>query len=117
MTPEIRNAIVIARANDYFNIMRTTLFGYIAVAAIIEFGPGGYSAPLTVLVITLAAYGVLAGNTALDDIDKLRNDMDDDMAATSYGQGIKARNIPGLKLTSTVLLWLVGIAELYAILF
>lgn len=116
MTPELRTQIVIARSADYFGVMRTTFFTYLGLAAVIELGPGGYSAPLTTMVIATAAYGILAGGTALDDILALRDDMDDDMAATKYGAGIKARNIPALKMTSTVLLALIGVAELFAIL-
>ena len=67
---------------------------------VIELGPGGYSAPLTMLVVATAAYGILAGGTALDDIINLRGDMDDAMKQTSYGQGITARNIPALKMIS-----------------
>lgn len=115
MTPEIRTNIVASRAADYFGIMRTTLFTMTAIAAIIELGPGGYSAPLAMLVVAISAYGILAGGAALDDISNLRGDLDEDMAKTNYGKGIKARNIPALKMTSAVLLGLVGVAELYAI--
>ena len=115
MTPELRTQIVIARSADYFGVMRTTIFTFLGLAAVIELGPAGYSAPLVTLVIATAAYGILAGGTALDDIIALRDDMDDGMAATAYGGGVKARNIPALKLTSSVLLGLIGLAELYAI--
>ena len=115
MTPELRTRIVIARSADYFGIMRTTLYVFAALAAVIELGPDGYSAPLTMLVVTIAAYGILAGGTALDDIINLRGDMDDDMAQTAYGKGINARNIPALKMVSTVLVALIGVAELYAL--
>jgi len=84
------------------------------VAAIIEHGPDGYSAPLTMLVIAATAYGILAGGTSLDDINALRDDMDEDMANSAYGKGVKARNIPLLKMISTVLLTLIGVAELCA---
>ena len=58
MTPEIRNSIVLARAADYFGIMRTTIFTFVAIAAVIELGPEGYSAPLTMLVVTTGAFGI-----------------------------------------------------------
>ena len=45
----------------------------------------------------------------------LRDDMDEAMAETNYGKLVKARNIGALKMTSTVLLGLVGLAALYAI--
>ena len=115
MTPELRNNIAMSRIDNYSTIMRTSIFTLAGIAAIIELGPNGYSAPLTMLVITTTAYGILAGGTALDDVNALRSDMDDDMANSTYGKGVNARNIPALKMISTVLLSLVGVAELYAI--
>ena len=115
MTPDQRISILLARSADYFGIMRTTIFTLAGIAAIIELGPSGYSAPLTMLVVATAAYGILAGGTALDDIINLRDDMDNEMAKTSYGKGVSARNIPALKMISAVLLALIGVAELYAI--
>ena len=44
MSPELRTEILISRVDNYMNVMRTTIFGLIAVAAAIHFGPGGYSA-------------------------------------------------------------------------
>ncbi|WP_212525103.1 hypothetical protein [Actibacterium sp. MT2.3-13A] len=116
MTPELRSSILLGRVTHYTEIMRTTIFTYAALAAIIEFGPAGYSVPLTVLVVATAAYGILAGGAALDDLINLREDLDDAVAQTAYGRGLKARNLPALKMISAVLLGLVGLAELYAIL-
>ena len=115
MTPETRVQILISRSEQYYAIMRTTMFVFVAIAAIIEFGPGGYSAPLTCLVIAISAYGILAGGTALDDIINLRDDMDEAMAGSAYGAAVKARNIPMLKTVSSVLIGLVGVAELFAL--
>ncbi len=119
MTPDQRIAILNARTGDYFGIMRTSFFTLAAIAAIIELGGGGYSAPLTTLVLAAAAYGILARGSVLDDINNLHDDMDDDMddkmAATAYGKGSAAHNIPALRVISAGLLGLVGLAELYAI--
>jgi hypothetical protein len=115
MTPENRTALVTARTGNYLHIMRTTIFTLVAIAAVIELGPDGYSAPLTMLVIATAAYGILAGGSALDDMINLRGDMDEATAQSSYGKGINARNLPALKTISSVLLGLIAIAELYAI--
>lgn len=117
MTPELRSTILISRVENYNHIMRTTLFVFAAVAATLHFGGDAFSLPLAMLVITITAYGILAGNTALDDILTLRDDMDEDTANTAYGRGVTARNIPALKLTSTVLIGLTGLAELVAVLF
>jgi hypothetical protein len=115
MTPEIRSETVFARNGHYYDIMRTTIFTLTAVAAIIELGSGGYSAPLTMLVIGATAYGILAGGSALDDLNNLRQDMDEATAQTAYGKGALSRNIPALKMISAILLGLIGLAELYVI--
>lgn len=115
MTPEIRNALVMSRTADYFGIVRTTLLIFLGVAAIEAFAPGGFSLPLAILTITVTVFGILAGNTCLDDIIALREDMNAEMAATAYGAGVKTRNIPMLKMISMALLALVGLAELVAI--
>lgn len=115
MTPEIRTKLLLGRVTHYNTVMLTTIFALVAVAAIIELGPGGYSAPLTMLVVASTAYGVLAGGSALEDMINLREDMGKEMAETAYGKGVAARNLPALRMTSAVLLSLVGIAELYAI--
>ena len=117
MDRDQRIALLTARAGDYFGIMRTTIFGFIGVAAVIEFGGGGFSLPLLAIVITLTTYGALAGGTALDDIIAMREDMDDEMAETAYGSGVKARNIPMLKNISGGLVGLIGLAAIIAILF
>jgi len=117
MTPELRNDIVMSRVQNYGDIMRTTFFVFAAVAATLHFGADAYSAPLTMLVIAITAYGILAGNTALNDLIALRDDMEEDMATTAYGKGVATRNIPALKMISTVLIGLTGLAELAAVLF
>jgi hypothetical protein len=117
MTPEIRAKVMTSRSRDYFDVMRTTIFALTAIGAVIQLGPDDYSISLTTLVIATTAYGILAGGTALDDIMNLRDDMDEDTAQTSYGQGIRNRNLPMLKMTSAVLIGLIGLAEILAILF
>ena len=115
MTPELRTQLLIGRLNNYATIMFTTMFVFVGVAVMIELGSGGYSAPLTMLAIGATAYGVLAGGSALDDMTALRDDMDDATAATNYGKTASARNIPMLKNISSVVITLIGLAELYAI--
>ncbi len=117
MTPEIRTDLLIARINHLMSIMRTTIFTMAAIAAIIELGPDGYSAPLITLTIAATLYGILAGGAALDDMIALRGDMDEATANSNYGKAIAARNLPMLKTISTVLLAMVGLAEIAAILF
>jgi hypothetical protein len=115
MTPEIRMQIQVARTSAYNDIMRTTMFTFAVIAAAIHFGDGSYSVPLMALTIAVTLFGILAGGTALDDIDNLRADMDEATANSAYGKNAKARNLGALKMTSSILLGLVGLAEIYAL--
>ncbi|MES0826064.1 hypothetical protein [Ruegeria sp. SCP11] len=115
MDSQLRSELSMGRLDHYYHIMRTTIFAYVALAAIIGFGPEGISLALIVLVIATAAYGILAGKTALADVENLRDDMDEEFAQTSFAKGIKTRNMKGLIMTSNVLLGLIGLAELTAI--
>lgn len=112
---QTRSTLSLARQSHYFDIMRTAIFAFVGLAAIIELGPEGYSAPLTMVVIATTAFGVLGGNTALDDVKNLIADLDAEMAETHFGKGIKTRNVGALKTISAILIGLTGVAELYAI--
>ncbi|MDH5451881.1 MAG: hypothetical protein OEY05_07865 [Paracoccaceae bacterium] len=116
MTTDQTSYVAMSRSAHYFDIMRTTIFTFAAIAAMIHLGPDGFSLALAMLVVATTAYGVLAGGVALDDLANLRDGMDEDMAVSAYGKGLAARNIPTLKMISSVLLGLVGLAELLAIL-
>ena len=111
-----RTQIATTRLSEYHAIMRTTLFTFAALAAMIEFGGGGYSTPLTMMVLATTVYGALASNAALDDLDHLRKDLDDAAKASHYGQGITARNVPMLKVISAALIRVTAPAEIYTIL-
>ncbi|WP_170761875.1 hypothetical protein [Ruegeria lacuscaerulensis] len=115
MDPHLRSELSMGRLDHYYDVMRTTIFSYVAIAAIIGFGPEGISLVLIVLVISTAAYGILAGKTGLEDVENLRDDMDEEFAQTNFARGLKTRNMKGLILTSNILLGLIGLAELIAI--
>lgn len=116
MTPDQRQAIVHARTADYNNIMRTTLFAFFGIGAVLHLGDGSYSAPLLVLSIVITAYGVLAGGTALDDLNALKGDLDDETSGTNYGTGVAGRDIAMLKNISTGCVAITGLACVLAIL-
>lgn len=115
MSPELRTKTAIGRSSNYFEIMRTVLFGFVAVAAIIEFGADGYSAPLAMIIVALTAYGILAGAAAMNDLSALRDDLDEETRSSNYGQELASRNFSALKGISGVLIGLTGLAELYAL--
>lgn len=116
MTPDHRQSIVRSRTNDYNNIMRTTLFSFLGIGAVLHLGDDSYSAPLLILSIVVTAYGVLAGGTALEDINNLKGDMDDDTTATSYGSGVASRDVLMLKNISAGCIALAGLACVLAVL-
>ncbi|TMV06422.1 hypothetical protein FGK63_14845 [Ruegeria sediminis] len=117
MTPEMRSTLSIARLTHYFSIVRTTFFLFVAIAAILILGPQEFSLALAMLVVATTAFGILAGNTALEDIENLRADLSPEVADTNYGKGIKSRNMPMFKALSAGLIGLTGLAQLLAILF
>jgi len=116
MTPDQRQAIVHARTADYNNVMRTTLFTFLGIGAVLYLGDGRFSMPLIVLAVVTTAYGVLAGGTALDDINALKGDMDEETASTSYGGGVMGRDVLMLKMISAGCVGLIGLACVLGIL-
>lgn len=111
----MRTTIAVSRLDNYYGIMRTSVFALVAIAAVLEFAPDRDPIPLAALVVLATAYGALAGDTALSDIQNLVADLDGEIAQTHYGRGVSARNMTALKAASSGLLTLAGLAELYAI--
>ena len=116
MTPELRQSIVHARTTNYTTIMAATIFAFAIIGGVLHLGDGSYSAPLMVLTITVTGFGVLAGGAALDDLANLQGDMTDEFKASGYGVGVAARDFAKLKMVSTVLIGLTGLASVLAIL-
>lgn len=116
MSPELRQSIVHARTANYTFIMAAAIFAFAIIGGVLHLGDGAYSAPLMVLTLTVTAFGILAGGAALDDLVNLQGDMTDAFAATGYGVGVAARDFGKLKLASTVLIGLTGLATVLAIL-
>ncbi|MCA0907453.1 hypothetical protein LCM27_13715 [Ruegeria marisrubri] len=114
MDPQLRAQYAISRFQEYHVIMRTTLFSFVGIAAIISFAPDGYALAQAILVIAVTIYGVVAGGSALDDLESLRDDIDGDFAQTHYARGIKKKNMKALKLMSHGLLGLIGLVLMIA---
>ncbi|MRU16253.1 hypothetical protein FDP25_12495 [Roseovarius sp. A21] len=112
---QIRNSISMARLGHFYGVMQTCIFAFAAITAIIVFSGGAYSAPLAMLVIANTAYGILAGNTAISDVSNLIRDLDEESAKTHFGQGLTRRNMPMLRVASSGLIGLTGLAALVAI--
>ncbi|MEO0702136.1 MAG: hypothetical protein AAFV31_15310 [Pseudomonadota bacterium] len=115
MNSELRMQLQIARTAQYGDIMRTSLFALIAVAAVVGLGVTGVDIPLAVLTVAITLFGAIGGGTALDDVSVLRQDMDEDTAGSAYGRQVKTRNLALLKTLSAALLGLAGLGVLLAI--
>lgn len=115
MTEDQRIALLTARIGNFLYIMRTTLFVLLGIG-IASHVAEGYNSVLMVLSIAITAFGLLAGGAAMDDMAALRDDMSEDMANTTYGRAIKARDFGRLKLISSVLIGLTGLAAVLSLL-
>ena len=82
-----------------------------------HFGADSFSLPLLMLTLAVAAFGILAGNACLDDLQKLQGDMTDEFEATEYGQGVLARDFGAFKMASTAIIGLLALANVLAIVF
>lgn len=73
--------------------LRTVFMGLIATMAIIALADvSQYRLALTVLILTLAIYGILRTRTPMDMISQVTKDMPEDFASTNFGQA--AANTP-----------------------
>ncbi|WP_425043486.1 hypothetical protein [Primorskyibacter sp. S87] len=117
MDPQLRVQYLTGRLDNYYSIMRTTVFALAGLAAIISFAPGKAGMMLAALVVATTAFGILAGSASLNDIDCLRQDIDETTAQTNYGRSAMSRNVGALKLASNLLIGLAGLAEVMTIFF
>ena len=116
MNEDHRIALLSTRIKNYADVMRTTIFTLAAIGIGTQIADG-YNAALLMLAIAVTVYGVLAGGSALDDMQALRQDMSDEVANSNYGKIVNSRNIPMLKTISSVMLCLSGLAAVLAVLF
>ena len=74
-----RNKLVIARVENFNYILRTAMLILLGTLALCIFASGNaHIWPLSITIIGATLYGILAGNTAINDLDALREDMDAD---------------------------------------
>lgn len=107
----------IARANNCYTIIGICGFSIVVIATIQDGDPENLGAALAMLTITTTAFGLLASNTALNDIYRLISDLDEEITQnTHFGRVFRNRTIGSLTLASTALIWLTGLAGLTAIL-
>ena len=116
MNSDFRQNVVHNRAAVYTATMAITLIGFAVIGLALHLGDGAYSAPFMTLTLTLTAFGILAGNSALDDLDNLVQDMPDELKETAYGKGVLARDFKKLKKVSTILIGITGLATFLTLL-
>lgn len=117
MDEEFRGPMVRARLEHYYGVLRTTLFAFVGLAAIIAFAPDAPPVVISLLVISVSAFGILAGNSTLDDVKALIEDMDEKMSGSAFGKAVAGRNLRALKAASSLLVGLTGLAQLWAAVF
>ena len=78
-----RNKLIIARVENFNYILRTAMLVLLGTLALCIFASGNaHIWPLSITIIGATLYGILAGNTAINDMDALRKDMDDETKNT-----------------------------------
>ena len=90
-----RNKLIIARVENFNYILRTAMFVLLGTLALGIFAEGNvhiWAVSATIIGATL--YGMLAGNTALNDMAALREDMDEATKNTNYGVSVQSAPIP-----------------------
>lgn len=111
---QTRTTISLARQSHYFSVMQTVTYAFTGLTAITVFGGKGTSVPISAVVLLVTVFGVLAGNTALNDIANLIDDLDDAARKTHFGKGVLARNMAMLKAASATIVLLAGLSLLFA---
>ena len=90
-----RNKLVIARVENFNYILRTAMFVLLGTLALGVFAEGNaHIWALSATIIGAAIYGMLAGNTALNDMSALREDMDEETKNTNYGVSVLSAPLP-----------------------
>ena len=98
------------------NTLRTVLFGLTGTMALIVFADvSQYKLAMSVLVITLALYGVLRTNAPMMVISALADDLPTELEGSSFGQAFTGAPISVFRAIVAVLMIAVAITQLLAI--
>lgn len=116
MDSTTRAAIAASRGAHYFDILRTVHFGNIALAAIIVFADtANYKIALGAVTIGLAVFGTLAGDSALKDLQNLRESMDEETAGSPFGKGQQGTPYGVFRVLSAAVIIIVALALLFSL--
>lgn len=104
------------RGTHYFDILRTVHFGNVALAAIIVFGDTtNYKIAMAAVIIALAIFGTLAGDSALKDLQNLRESMDEETANSPFGKGQQGTPYSIYRFLSAAVIIIVALALLFSL--
>ena len=108
-----RNRLVIARIENFNYILRTAMLVLLGTLALCIFVDGdAHIWPLSVTIVGAALYGILAGNTAINDMDALRKDMDEETKNTNYGISVMSAPLPVFRIILIVVYLAITVSQL-----
>ena len=108
-----RNKLVIARVENFNYILRTAMLILLGTLALSIFASGNaHIWPLSITIIGAALYGILAGNTAINDMDALRKDMDEETKNTNYGVSVLSAPLPVFRVILIVVYLAITVSQL-----
>ena len=108
-----RNKLIIARVENFNYILRTAMFVLLGTLALGIFAEGNvhiWAVSATIIGATL--YGMLAGNTALNDMAALREDMDEATKNTNYGVSVQSAPIPVFRVILLIVYLVIALTQL-----
>ena len=108
-----RNKLVIARVENFNYILRTAMFVLLGTLALGIFAEGNaHIWALSVTIIGATLYGILAGNTALNDMAALREDMDEETKNTNYGVSVLSAPLPVFRVILFIVYLAIAVTQL-----
>ena len=108
-----RNKLIIARVENFNYILRTAMLVLLGTLTLCIFASGNaHIWPLSITIIGATLYGILAGNTAINDMDALRKDMDDETKNTNYGVSVMSAPLPVFRVILIVVYLAIAVSQL-----
>ena len=108
-----RNKLIIARVENFNYILRTAMFVLLGTLALCVFVEGNsHIWALSATIIGTSLYGMLAGNTALNDMAALREDMDEETKNTNYGVTVQSAPLPVFRIILHIVYLTITVTQL-----
>tara|TARA_B100000579_G_scaffold230626_1_gene189011 strand:- start:31 stop:387 length:357 start_codon:yes stop_codon:yes gene_type:complete len=108
-----RNKLIIARVENFNYILRTAMLVLLGTLALCIFASGNtHIWPLSITIIGATLYGILAGNSAINDMVALRKDMDEETKNTNYGISVMSAPLPVFRVILIIVYIAIAISQL-----